>query len=184
MEDPQGLWPDEVIVNTVVHILKKAREFEKAEQFFRDWSFGKIFLGNTTNVCSSKSEPDRQRQKDFFYIGRRCEVKNHFEDPVGKRDCSPNNFPEGVLIKGLLDDKYMDPCRENDQVQRPGSSYMYNTLIDTYGKAGCLKEASKLFSEMLKEGISPNVVTFNTMIHICGSYGYLDEADAVMVKME
>jgi len=63
----QGLWPDEVIVNTVVHILKKEREFEKAEQFFRDWSSGKIFLGNTTNVCSTKSEPDRQQPKDFFY---------------------------------------------------------------------------------------------------------------------
>jgi pentatricopeptide repeat protein len=181
----QGLWPDEVIVNTVVHIFKKAREFEKAEQFFRDWSSGKIYLGNTTNVCSSESEPDRQQQKDFLYISRHCEVKIHFEDPVGKRDCTTNIFPKGVpKIKGLLDDKCMDPCRENHQVQRPHSSYMYNTLIDTYGKAGRLKEASKLFSEMLKEGISPNIVTFNTMIHICGSYGYLDEADALMAKME
>ena len=28
---------------------------------------------------------------------------------------------------------------------------------------------------MLKEGISPNTVTFNTMIHICGSYGFIEE---------
>ena len=29
---------------------------------------------------------------------------------------------------------------------------------------GHLQEASKLFSEMLKKGISPNTVTFNTMM--------------------
>ena len=40
---------------------------------------------------------------------------------------------------------------------------------------GHLQEASKLFSEMLKKGISPSTVAFNTMIHICGSYGYLEE---------
>lgn len=181
----QGLWPDEVTMSTVVHLFKKAKEFEKAEQFFRDWSSGKIFLGNTTDVCSSEAEFDRQQHKDFLYIDHRCKVKVHFEDLVDKRDCSPNISPEGVpKIKGLLDDNSIDPCRENDRVQRPHSSYTYNTLIDTYGKAGRLQEASKLFSEMLKERISPNTVTFNTMIHICGSYGNLDEADALMAKME
>lgn len=61
---------------------------------------------------------------------------------------------------------------------------MYNTLIDTYGKAGHLKEASKLFSKMLKDGISPNVVKVNNMIPVCESYGYIDEAYAFTVKME
>ena len=45
---------------------------------------------------------------------------------------------------------------------------------------GHLKEVSK----MLKEGISPNTVTFNTVIHICGFYGYLDDVDALTMKME
>ncbi|KAJ9154233.1 hypothetical protein P3X46_027589 [Hevea brasiliensis] len=64
------------------------------------------------------------------------------------------------------------------------SSYTYNTLIDTYGKAGQLKEASEIFAEMLRKGIVPTTVTFNTMIHICGNHGQLEEVALLMQKME
>lgn len=64
------------------------------------------------------------------------------------------------------------------------SSHTYNTLIDTYGKAGQLKEASKVFAQMLREGIAPTTVTFNTMIHICGNHGQLEEVTSLMLKME
>ncbi|KAA8534621.1 hypothetical protein F0562_032120 [Nyssa sinensis] len=64
------------------------------------------------------------------------------------------------------------------------SSYTYNTLIDTFGKAGQLKGASETFACMLKDGIVPNTVTFNTMIHICGNHGGLDEVASLMHKME
>ncbi|XP_043698274.1 pentatricopeptide repeat-containing protein At3g23020-like [Telopea speciosissima] len=64
------------------------------------------------------------------------------------------------------------------------SSHTYNNLIDTYGKAGQLKEASDTFAQMLKEGIVPNTVTFNTMIHICGNHGRLEEVTSLMQKME
>ncbi|KAI3696559.1 hypothetical protein L6452_28925 [Arctium lappa] len=64
------------------------------------------------------------------------------------------------------------------------SSYTYNTLIDTYGKAGRLKDASETFEQMLKEGIIPNTVTLNTMIHMFGNHGQLDEVASLMHKME
>lgn len=64
------------------------------------------------------------------------------------------------------------------------SSYTYNTLIDTYGKAGQLREASETFEMMLREEIVPTTVTFNTMIHICGNHGRLDEVASLMKKME
>ncbi|PON40167.1 Tetratricopeptide-like helical domain containing protein [Parasponia andersonii] len=64
------------------------------------------------------------------------------------------------------------------------SSHTYNTLIDTYGKAGQLNEASKVFAKMLSEGIAPTTVTFNTMIHICGNNGQLEEVTSLMQKME
>lgn len=63
-------------------------------------------------------------------------------------------------------------------------SYTYNTLIDTYGKAGKLHEASKTFEEMVQKGISPNTVTFNTMIHMYGNSGQLDEVALLMGRME
>ncbi|XP_027365427.1 pentatricopeptide repeat-containing protein At3g23020-like [Abrus precatorius] len=64
------------------------------------------------------------------------------------------------------------------------SSHSYNTLIDMYGKAGQLKEASETFVVMLKQGVSPTTVTFNTMIHICGNHGHLEEVSLLLQKME
>lgn len=64
------------------------------------------------------------------------------------------------------------------------SSYTYNTLIDTYGKAGKIDEASKTFEEMVQKGIAPNIVTFNTMIHMYGNNGQLDEVAILMRRME
>lgn len=64
------------------------------------------------------------------------------------------------------------------------SSYTYNTLIDTYGKAGRLKDACETFELMLREGIVPNTVTLNTMIHMLGNHGRLEEVASLMQKME
>ncbi|PIM98036.1 hypothetical protein CDL12_29485 [Handroanthus impetiginosus] len=64
------------------------------------------------------------------------------------------------------------------------STYTYNTLIDTYGKAGKLQEASETFARMLQTGIAPTTVTFNTMIHMYGNNGQLDEVVSLMHKME
>ncbi|CAI9118328.1 OLC1v1019887C1 [Oldenlandia corymbosa var. corymbosa] len=63
------------------------------------------------------------------------------------------------------------------------SSITYNTMIDTYGKAGQVEEACQTFDQMLREGIVPTTVTFNTMIHVCGNNGQLDEVSSLMKKM-
>jgi len=36
--------------------------------------------------------------------------------------------------------------------------------IDLYRKAGCLKDAAKVFLEILKSGVAIDIITFNTMI--------------------
>ncbi|KAL3506021.1 hypothetical protein ACH5RR_031403 [Cinchona calisaya] len=64
------------------------------------------------------------------------------------------------------------------------SSITYNNLIDTYGKAGKVKEACQIFDQMLREGIVPTTVTFNTMIHMCGNNGQLEEVSSLTMKME
>ncbi|KAM3356454.1 pentatricopeptide repeat-containing protein [Capsicum galapagoense] len=64
------------------------------------------------------------------------------------------------------------------------SSQTYNNLIDTYGKAGQVKEAYETFHQMLREGIPPTTVTFNTMIHMCGNNGRMEEVASLMRKME
>uniref|UniRef100_A0A0D9VPV7 Uncharacterized protein n=1 Tax=Leersia perrieri TaxID=77586 RepID=A0A0D9VPV7_9ORYZ len=64
------------------------------------------------------------------------------------------------------------------------SLYTYNTLIDTYGKAGQLEKVSDTFNQMLREGVSPNVVTFNTMIHVWGKHRRMEQVASLMRTME
>lgn len=109
----QGMEPDEVTMGIVVQMYKEAGEFQKAGDFFKNWSEGSALQGH---VCLN--------------------------------------------------------------------SHTYNTMIDTYGKAGRLKEASRIFAQMLREGIAPTTVTFNTMIHICGNHDKLAEVASLMEKME
>ncbi|KAK1356397.1 Pentatricopeptide repeat-containing protein [Heracleum sosnowskyi] len=81
-----------------------------------------------------------------------------------------------AATNGAVDSEY--------QVHICLSSYTYNTLIDTYGKSGQLKEASETFAWMLREGIAPTTVTFNTMIHIFGNHGKLGEVTSLMQTMD
>ncbi|CAN8258409.1 unnamed protein product [Cochlearia groenlandica] len=113
-----GMQPDEVTIGIVLQMYKKAREFQKAEDFFKKWSFG---------------------------------------------------------------------VKENNNAESPhvcSSSYTYNTMIDTYGKSGQVKEASETFKRMLEEGIVPTTVTFNTMIHMYGNNGELGEVASLMKTMK
>ncbi|KAF7842532.1 pentatricopeptide repeat-containing protein [Senna tora] len=67
---------------------------------------------------------------------------------------------------------------------KPRLTSTYNTLIDLYGKAGRLKDAADVFSDMLKSGVAMDTITFNTMIFVCGSHGDLLEAESLLSKME
>ncbi|KAK7345935.1 hypothetical protein VNO77_16551 [Canavalia gladiata] len=64
------------------------------------------------------------------------------------------------------------------------SSQTYNTLIDTYGKAGYLRAASETFARMIKQGVALTTVTLNTMIHLYGNHGRLKEVCLLFKKME
>ncbi|MFS8006461.1 putative tetratricopeptide-like helical domain superfamily [Helianthus anomalus] len=116
----KGMEPDEVTMGIVVQMYKTAGQFEKAEEFFKNWS-----------------------------VDKRTPTKT-----------------EALTDHAVL------------------SSYTYNTLIDTYGKAGRVNDASETFEQMLNEGIVPNTVTLNTMIHMFGNHGQLDKVASLMQKME
>ncbi|KAF9596622.1 hypothetical protein IFM89_012745 [Coptis chinensis] len=123
----QGMEPDEVTMGIVVQTYKKSGDFEKAENFFNNWSSGKPINGR----------------------GKIADTNNTRSQPL-----------------------------------LTFSSYTYNTLMDMYGKAGQLQDASDTFSRMLREGIVPTIVTFNTMIHICGNNGKFEEVDSLIKQME
>ncbi|XP_077254086.1 pentatricopeptide repeat-containing protein At1g73710-like isoform X1 [Tasmannia lanceolata] len=154
------IFPDEVTMNTVIRVLKEAGEFERADRFFKDWCLGKVELGSL----------------DFESIDSNADLS-----PI-----SPKYFLSTELFKagGRIPTSKFSPENEEGSVRKPRLTATYNTLIDLYGKAGRLKDASDAFANMLKSGVVPDTITFNTMIHTCGSHGLLSEAEALLRKME
>ncbi|KAJ4847108.1 hypothetical protein Tsubulata_040643 [Turnera subulata] len=130
MMNKQGMEPDEVTMGIVVQMYKKAGEFRKAEEFFKNWSLGESLK---------------------------------------------------LKVSGEVRGAGME---NGSQANVSLNSYTYNTLIDTYGKAGQVKDAIETFEKMLREGTVPTRVTFNTMIHIYGNHGQLEEVASIMKKME
>ncbi|XP_072985991.1 pentatricopeptide repeat-containing protein At1g73710 [Typha latifolia] len=151
----RGVSPDEVTMNTVLRILKDSGQFDKGERFFKGWCDGKVEL-------------------DFL------ELDNSELDVVN---------PEHFLLSELFKSGVRAPISRiasgtEESPQKPRLAATYNTLIDMYGKAGRLKDASDAFATMLRSGVAPDTITFNTMINICRSHGHLSEAEKLLHKME
>ncbi|KAK9085143.1 hypothetical protein Sjap_025554 [Stephania japonica] len=159
----RGVFPDEVTMNTVVRVLKDVGEFDKAERFFKDWCKGRVELDDLDfeSVADPKSGLGPLSVKHFL---------------------STELFKAGGRMPPL---KLMGSSLEVEpSIRKPRMTATYNTLIDLYGKAGRLKDASNAFAEMLKAGVAPDTITFNTMIFTCGTNGLLSEAESLLQKME
>ncbi|KAL3848888.1 hypothetical protein ACJIZ3_010770 [Penstemon smallii] len=154
----RGIFPDEVTMSTVIKVLKDAKEYDRADRFYKDWSIGKIVLDDL----------------EFDNI-------DDMEPISFKQFLSTELFRTGGRSNSLIDSGTSDV---DSSVRKPRLTTTYNTLIDLYGKAGRLKEAADVFADMLKSGVALDAFTFNTMIFICGSHGYLTEAEALLDEME
>ncbi|KAF5745987.1 pentatricopeptide repeat-containing protein [Tripterygium wilfordii] len=157
----RGIFPDEVTMNTVIKVLKDAREFDRADKFYREWCSGQVELDgldlDSMDDFESRSAPVSFKHfilTELFKMGGRTPPKIEY-----------SSDGDGV-------------------VQKPRLTCTYNTLIDLYGKAGRLKDAADVFAEMLKSGVAMDTFTFNTMIYTCGSHGLLSEAESLLNKME
>ncbi|CAM8998620.1 unnamed protein product [Rhodiola kirilowii] len=161
----RGIYPDEVVMSTVVRVLKEAREYDRADRFYRDWCSGEIELedldldsmmdfGNGTGPSSSLISLKHFLSTELFKTG-------------GGRMTIANPTPATDFT-----------------ARKPCLTATYNTLIDLYGKADRLKDAADVFSEMIRSGVAMDAITFNTMIHICGRHGHLSEAESLLSKME
>ncbi|MBA0832964.1 hypothetical protein Goarm_017313 [Gossypium armourianum] len=60
---------------------------------------------------------------------------------------------------------------------------MWNTMMAGLGMHGCGKEALELFSEMEREGVRPNDVTFIGLLNACSHAGLVEEGKLIFEKM-
>ena len=186
--------------NIMLRTLGKARKWSYVQSLWDEMSVKRIVPINSTygtliDVCSKgglKEEAvcwlermnERGMEPDEVTMG----IVVQMYKKAGEFQKAEEFFKKWSSRESLRhgeDTKMMIGKVENgSQVNGSLSSYTYNTLIDTYGKAGQLKEASETFAQMLREGIVPTTITFNTMIHIYGNNDQLVEVDSLIKKME
>ncbi|CAK9183264.1 unnamed protein product [Ilex paraguariensis] len=158
----RGIFPNEVMMSTIVRVLKDVWEYDRAYRFYKDWCVGRVELDDLDldSIADSKSRSG--------------------VEPISlKHFLSIDLFRIGGSIFG----KVLDSLDTKNSVRKPRLTTTYNTLIDLYGKASRLKEDVDVFASMSKL-VVVDAITFNTLIFTCGSCGYLSKAEALLGKME
>ncbi|XWS08892.1 hypothetical protein CRYUN_Cryun40dG0039400 [Craigia yunnanensis] len=176
--------------NIMFRILGKAHKWGYVERLWNEMSFRRIEpINSTYGTLIDVYSKGGMKQHALCWLGK-----------MNKQGMEPDEVTMGIVVqlyKKAGEFRKAEEFFKKWSLRHDGSetfsvvgsdshlsSYTYNTLIDTYGKAGQLREASETFEMMLREGIVPTTVTFNTMIHICGNHGQLEEVDSLMKKME
>ncbi|MBA0588652.1 pentatricopeptide repeat-containing protein At3g23020 [Gossypium raimondii] len=180
--------------NIMFRILGKAHKWGYVEKLWNEMSFrGVEPINSTYGTLIDVYSKGGMKQQALCWLGR-----------MNKQGIEPDEVTMGIVVQLYKKAGEFQKAEEffkkwslNGSLRHEGSetssavgsdshlsSYTYNTLIDTYGKAGQIREASETFEIMLREGIVPTTVTFNTMIHICGNHGQLEEVASLMKMME
>ncbi|KAL5852850.1 hypothetical protein ACOSQ3_007968 [Xanthoceras sorbifolium] len=186
--------------NIVLRILGKARKWSYVESLWDEMGVRGIAPINSTYgtlidvyskggrkeeaVCWLEKMKEREMEPDEVTMGIVVQMYKKAGEFQKAEEFFKNWSCRGSLKHEATTNPVIGKVKSGSQAHVCLSSYTYNTLIDTYGKAGQLKEASETFVQMLREGIVPTTVTFNTMIHICGNHDQLGEAALLMKKME
>ncbi|KAJ0658472.1 putative tetratricopeptide-like helical domain superfamily [Helianthus annuus] len=176
--------------NIMIRILGKARKWDELEMLRDEMEkIGIESINSTYGTLIDVYSKGGIREKAMYWL-----------DVMNTKGMEPDEVTMGIVVqmyktagqfekaeeffkKWSVDKR--TPTKTEALTDHVGlSSYTYNTLIDTYGKAGRVNDASETFEQMLKEGIVPNTVTLNTMIHMFGNHGQLDEVASLMQKME
>ncbi|KAG6550504.1 hypothetical protein Mapa_007978 [Marchantia paleacea] len=62
--------------------------------------------------------------------------------------------------------------------------HMYTTIIDTFGEAGCLELAEKIFSSVNISEVEKDIALFNAMINARGKAGQIDSLEDLFESMK
>ncbi|XP_076892884.1 pentatricopeptide repeat-containing protein At3g23020-like isoform X1 [Bidens hawaiensis] len=165
--------------NVLIRVLGKARRWVELEMLMDEMEDNGIeYVNSTFGTLIDVYSKGGIREKAMYWL-----------DVMNKKGLEPNEVTMGIIVQMF---KTASQFEKAEEFYKNWSAcrnlclcvHTYNTMIDNYGKAGRLKDASDIFEKMLRKGIVPNTVTFNTMIHMFGNHGRLDEVASLMQKME
>ncbi|KAK3154560.1 hypothetical protein QOZ80_2BG0192130 [Eleusine coracana subsp. coracana] len=123
-----------------------------------------------------------------------CKQKNfrrvyELLDSMSSQGCHPNVITYTMIMTSLVKcEMFEEALGVSHRMKSSGckaDTLFYNSLINLFGKAGHLFEASQVFRvEMPMNGVPRNLVTYNTMISVLCQYGRDDDAVNVLKEME
>ncbi|XP_042022062.1 putative pentatricopeptide repeat-containing protein At1g53330 [Salvia splendens] len=123
-----------------------------------------------------------------FYARSRLPSKAlHLFDEIPSYRCRRTVKSVNTLLNGLLVCHEFDKMMEvYDRIEDYGSpdACTYNILINAFCVMVDLVSARKVFDEMLRRGVEPNVVTFGTLINGLCANSELDAAFSLKRRME
>ncbi|KAJ8491791.1 hypothetical protein OPV22_013512 [Ensete ventricosum] len=171
--------------NVMLRILGEAKKWDLVGSFWNDMQSNRIMPTNSTYGTLINA----------YCKGGLNKAALAWLSDLYKQGMEPDEVTMGVILQTYKKagkfqkveqffQKWSSDVYADCETQKGYSLYTYNTLIDTYGKAGQLEKASRTFTQMLGEGIVPDTVTFNTMIHVYGNNGRLEEISSLMTMMD
>ena len=140
------------------------------EMLENEIEFDVLTMVTLVNLCSSLPALEHGEQLHSLIIKK------------GFVNCS-------VVLETALVDMYakcgvIKKAREVFDNMNEKNIISWNAMINGYSKHGCSKEALILFKEMEKEGMSPNEVTFLSILSACSHTGLVEEGWRIFSSMQ
>ncbi|KAJ6417915.1 hypothetical protein OIU84_001322 [Salix udensis] len=129
---------------------------------------------------------------DVYSKGGLKEEALHWLEKMNDREMVPDEVTIGIVVQMYKKAGKFQKAEEFFQEMDIGvslNSYTYNTLIDTYGKAGQLKEAFETFAKILREGdggapMPPDTRTYNILIFLHTKHNNITMAASYFKRMK
>ncbi|KAJ7522322.1 hypothetical protein O6H91_18G006400 [Diphasiastrum complanatum] len=199
-----GLHLDLLIGSSLVDMYVNCQSFDLALKVFYSLPVRDLVLWNTIITGYAQHghgkhalELFRQMQKEgvnpdgitYVSILKACgsiaalELGRSVHDQLSEEELQADLILANALIdmyakSGTLDEarKVFDKLQHRDVVS-------YNVLIVGYAQHGLGEQAVEVFENMKEEGISPNVVTFVSVLKVCGCIGCLNQGELIHAQI-
>lgn len=199
----QGIEPDEVTAGIVVQLYKRAREFQKAEEFFREWTRGEpLRVGNNDNkVATGEVDSNVSHTNKICLSSRTYNALIDTYGKAGKLEAASETFakmleegvaPTTVTFNTMMhlygNHGHMDEIslllQKMEELQCPADTRTYNILISLYVKHNNINLAAKYLVKMKEARLEPDMVSYRTLLYAYSIRKMVQEAEELIQEMD
>ncbi|KAK4478110.1 hypothetical protein RD792_017388 [Penstemon davidsonii] len=178
LEFKEHIPPSSQTYNILIHGWCKARKIDKANKTIEEMKIHGFSPDSVTYTCFVEAYC---RDKDFRKVYSTLEE-------MRKNGFHPSVITYTITMKALARAKETDKAIEvYETMKRENCSIdasFCSSFIYTLNKAGRLKDSDAVFEDMSKQGIWPDVVTYNTLITLAAHNLQEEKALKLLLRME